>query len=37
MTAHQDFVKEVYVISDAVRARRALDAAREALEAAMTV
>lgn len=33
----QDFVKEVYVIGDAVRARRALDATREALEAAMTV
>lgn len=33
----QDLVKEVYVIGDAVRARRALDATREALEVAMAV
>lgn len=33
----QDLVKEVYVIGDAVRARRALDATREALEVAMVV
>lgn len=30
-------VKEIYVIGDAIRARRALDATREALEAAMKI
>lgn len=33
----RDFTKEVYVIGDAVRARKALDATREALEAAMAI
>ena len=33
----RDIVQEVYVIGDAVRARRALDATREALETAMKI
>ena len=35
--AIKDIVKEVVVIGDAVRARRALDATDEALKAAMSI